>query len=235
VAAATVSTETVPTAEAAPAQMQFVVEAVEEGTSDESKELPPVVKLKLRPERISRVEPVVYQEPASKPMRISLNPEPEPKPIELPPEEEPIEQLAKPRESQPAERLRVEPPTMATVTEVVTEVASEPSPKATIATPVLEPAPLPAAPKPAMGYANDYTWLRGTLEFSAIDRRWKLRYIPIDGATDRFGGSVILGESADLDGFRPGELVEVRGRVGRRTSSASDFAPPYEVRLIARQ
>ncbi|HEV7224059.1 MAG TPA: hypothetical protein VGN42_15225, partial [Pirellulales bacterium] len=42
------------------------------------------------------------------------------------------------------------------------------------------------------GYSADYHALRGQLEYSLAERRWKLRYIPIDGDTDPHGGSVVL-------------------------------------------
>ncbi|MDZ7617026.1 MAG: hypothetical protein U1E05_08480, partial [Patescibacteria group bacterium] len=41
------------------------------------------------------------------------------------------------------------------------------------------------------GFDPSYAWLRGRLEYSQVDRRWKLRYIPVDGNTDQYGGSVV--------------------------------------------
>ena len=64
------------------------------------------------------------------------------------------------------------------------------------------------------GYSTDYRRLRGRLEYLEKEQCWKLRYIPIDGVTDQYGGSVVLEQSAALAGFRRGDLVEVRGELG---------------------
>jgi len=76
------------------------------------------------------------------------------------------------------------------------------------------------------GYDPEYRWLRGRLEYSQIDRRWKLRYIPIDGRTDSFGGSVFLPETALPPGCERGDFVEARGRLGA-TEGQGGFAPEY--------
>lgn len=88
---------------------------------------------------------------------------------------------------------------------------------------------------PRAGYGHDpeYAWLRGKLEYSQIDRRWKLRYIPVDGETDKYGGSVLLPDASVLAGCERGDFVEVRGRVGRRDLKKS-YAPTYEVAEIER-
>lgn len=105
------------------------------------------------------------------------------------------------------------------------------------------PQPTPAAgPQPAAllssharyGYDPQYQWLRGKLEYSQIDRRWKLRYIPIDGATDQFGGSVVLSDKTLLAGCERGDFVEVRGRLGQRPKDDHDYSPVYEVAEINR-
>lgn len=83
------------------------------------------------------------------------------------------------------------------------------------------------------GYDPEYRWLRGRLEYSAIDRRWKLRYIPIDGQTDRYGGSVILADEALLAGCERGQFVEVQGHVGKHDPRAG-FAPEYVVSALKR-
>ncbi|MEX0714388.1 MAG: hypothetical protein WD278_18780 [Pirellulales bacterium] len=97
------------------------------------------------------------------------------------------------------------------------------------------PAAARAAERPAAdpgksdryGYAADYRSLRGQLEFSLIDRQWKLRYIPIDGDTDDYGGSVVLHGHA-LDDFRPGEFVAMRGQIEGQ-GAAGTFAAAYRV------
>lgn len=86
----------------------------------------------------------------------------------------------------------------------------------------------------AASYAHDpsYRWLRGKIEYSRTDRRWKLRYIPIDGNPDRYGGSVALAEGTTLADFAAGDFVEVRGQL--RTGSQIDwgYAPVYRVEQI---
>jgi len=91
-----------------------------------------------------------------------------------------------------------------------------------------------AALSPRYDHAPDYRWLRGRLEHSALDQRWKLRYIPIDGQTDDFGGSVVLVASNELRDFQRDEFVEVRGRILEREPQTG-FSPTYEVDSIDRQ
>lgn len=79
------------------------------------------------------------------------------------------------------------------------------------------------------GWANDYSRLRGQLEYLEADRCWKLRYIPIDRESDGFGGSVIIKDAATLSGFERGDYVEIRGRIAKRPEDGTNFAPVYEV------
>jgi hypothetical protein len=83
-------------------------------------------------------------------------------------------------------------------------------------------------------YHADYQWLKGKLEYSPASRRWKLRYIPLDGNTDGFGGSVILGNPPQLTGFNPGDWVLVRGQVTADPADAGGFSPPYELASVER-
>lgn len=89
------------------------------------------------------------------------------------------------------------------------------------------------APRATYGYDPKYRWLRGKLEYSQIHRRWKLRYIPVDGETDQYGGSVVLPDAKVLAGCERGDFVEVRGQLGRRETH-KDFAPTYEVTELNR-
>jgi len=81
------------------------------------------------------------------------------------------------------------------------------------------------------GYDPNYAWLRGKLEYSQVDRQWKLRYIPVEGDNDDYGGSVVLSNSAALSGYERGDLVEVHGRV-QSQQAKKGFAPLYEVAEI---
>jgi len=90
------------------------------------------------------------------------------------------------------------------------------------------------SPRARYGHDPNYGWLRGRLEYSQGDQRWKLRYIPIDGVTDDFGGSVVLSDESLLSGYERGEFVEVRGKLGAVAPDTHGFAPDYEVRQIKR-
>ncbi len=81
----------------------------------------------------------------------------------------------------------------------------------------------------AYGYDPAYGWLRGRLEYSASQRQWKLRYIPIDGTTDQFGGSVVLADGTQTQGLKPGDFVTAQGRVVAASQSGRAFSPRYEV------
>ena len=81
------------------------------------------------------------------------------------------------------------------------------------------------------GHDPEYRRLRGKLEHSQVDGCWKLRYIPIDGATDDFGGSVVLTDVSLLTGIERGDFVEIRGKIGPRDAAhdaaTHGFAPTY--------
>ena len=82
------------------------------------------------------------------------------------------------------------------------------------------------------GHAPNYGWLQGQLEYSQLDRQWKLRYIPIDGTTDAFGGSVVLGGEPP-QGVEAGQFVRVDGRLASADPAAGGYAPVYEIERIA--
>jgi hypothetical protein len=82
------------------------------------------------------------------------------------------------------------------------------------------------------GYAPDYAWLRGRLEYSQAARQWKLRYIPIDGKTDHFGGSVKLPSADALASFKSGDMVSVRGALAQQAAGRDALAPLYNLAQI---
>ena len=92
----------------------------------------------------------------------------------------------------------------------------------------------PLSQRNRYGFDPEYRWLRGKLEYSQIDRRWKLRYIPIDGQTDEFGGSVVLSDKTLLSGCERGDFVEIRGHLGQRPEDDQEYSPVYEVAEIKR-
>ncbi len=91
-----------------------------------------------------------------------------------------------------------------------------------------------ADPPGQYGFEPEYHWLRGRLEFSQVDQAWTLRYVPIDGTTDEFGGSVLLSNTAHLSGYERGDFVEVHGRLTSREKGDKTFAGTYEIREIRR-
>jgi hypothetical protein len=95
-------------------------------------------------------------------------------------------------------------------------------------------AAVPSSSDSRYGYDPQYGWLRGRLEFSESDRRWKLRYIPIDGVTDNFGGSAILIDTPHLSGYERGDYVEASGKLLLASPDQRGYAPKYEVSQLKR-
>lgn len=79
------------------------------------------------------------------------------------------------------------------------------------------------------GYDPGYASLQGKLEYLASSGQWKLRYIPIDGHTDRYGGSVVLDASPLLEQYAPGDFVSVTGTLAGGPQNSRDFAPVYTI------
>lgn len=79
------------------------------------------------------------------------------------------------------------------------------------------------------GYDANYAWLQGQLEYSDATKQWKLRYVPVSGPTDKYGGSVILSPSPALAGLRAGDFVSVKGKIASASPTQGSFAPLYQV------
>jgi len=109
---------------------------------------------------------------------------------------------------------------------------SESSHKSTPIRPTIVGSPAAVA-RTGARYAHgpDYEWLHGRLEYLQGSKQWKIRYIPIDGQTDDYGGSVMLKSSPALEGFKAGDFVAIRGSLGQK-SEARGFSPTYDLRLI---
>ena len=90
----------------------------------------------------------------------------------------------------------------------------------------------PAGQSRRYGHDSNYRWLLGRLEYSHLHRRWKLRYIPISGDTDKFGGSVILQDLPALRNFKPGEFVRVEGSLHGDKDRGS-LAPMFQADRIS--
>lgn len=97
-----------------------------------------------------------------------------------------------------------------------------------------QPAAAPAGGE--FAHAEDYSWLKGRLEYSAARKEWKLRYLRIDAAeTDQYGGSAVLDSGNLLQGFSAGDYITVQGRVAGAAGDAGSFAPVYNVTRVERQ
>jgi hypothetical protein len=108
---------------------------------------------------------------------------------------------------------------------------SAPTPPA--ATPQPPAASASQPPRAEYAFTPDYTSLSGRLEYSQASRQWKLRYIPIDGKTDKYGGSVVLPNSPEMAAYKPGDRVSVRGRLAGGPPAGS-FSPLYQLERVER-
>lgn len=118
----------------------------------------------------------------------------------------------------------------------VTQPAAGPGQLVTqVTSPATAPAGAPAANPPVeqrpapYGYADDYSWLKGKLEYLSSKQQWKLRYIPIDGQTDEYGGSVVIDNQAAVASYKAGDFVAVEGTLDPSTTGPGSFAPSYRV------
>jgi hypothetical protein len=82
---------------------------------------------------------------------------------------------------------------------------------------------------PCFSKAEDYSWLQGRVEYSRMNKSWRIRYASVD-EVDRFGGSVTLTGDTLLDTLKDGEYVRVRGYLPNPDTRA--IAPPYRVEAI---
>jgi hypothetical protein len=90
--------------------------------------------------------------------------------------------------------------------------------------------PVPAAPlKQGFGFARDYSWLMGELQYVRSRDVWRLRYAEAE-QDDRYGGTVTLvGEGLTAD-CKNGQIVRVEGQMINPDSS--EPRPPYWARKL---
>jgi hypothetical protein len=80
--------------------------------------------------------------------------------------------------------------------------------------------------------ATDYSWITGQLFYVHADGGlWVVRYSPV-GQEDQNGGGVILARTLDMDSYREGDLVTVRGEILNEKGSRYLGAPLYRVNEI---
>jgi hypothetical protein len=88
-------------------------------------------------------------------------------------------------------------------------------------------------PGASYGYDPDYRTLRGKLEYSVANRRWRLSYLPAEGPIDEFGGSVILPDAGQLQGFEAGDFVTATGTFSATT--AANGPAMFAIQRLKRQ
>jgi hypothetical protein len=76
-------------------------------------------------------------------------------------------------------------------------------------------------------HADDYSWLRGEVEYSRISKGWRLRYASVD-EDDKYGGSVTL--SGDTEKLKDGMHVVVKGQM--HDPEARGISPLYHADSI---
>ncbi len=85
--------------------------------------------------------------------------------------------------------------------------------------------------------APDYSWITGQLFYVHADGgRWVLRYAPL-GQEDPHGGGVILARDRQMDSYREGDLVRVKGEFLDERPSLYLGAPLYrtsDIELVDR-
>ena len=96
--------------------------------------------------------------------------------------------------------------------------------------PVTQVAAVEAKPASSTGHAEDYSWLRGEVQYDHISKGWRLRYAGLD-EYDRWGGAVILAADGSLDRLRDGQIVKVQGHLVESENRRG--APLYHADSIA--
>jgi hypothetical protein len=71
-------------------------------------------------------------------------------------------------------------------------------------------------------HADDYSWLRGEVEYSRISKGWRLRYASVD-EDDKYGGSVTL--SGETEKLKDGMHIMVKGQM--QNPEARGISPLY--------
>jgi hypothetical protein len=122
---------------------------------------------------------------------------------------------------------------------LVSAIAWQPTPASTWATaPVrlVSPQLVAAVPRPLelprrfeSGYAADYGWLVGHLQFDRTHDRWTVRYAERD-SVDRYGGEIELVHTGPMAGFHPGQRVRVEGDLV--DPAPMEIRPAYRVRSL---
>jgi hypothetical protein len=71
----------------------------------------------------------------------------------------------------------------------------------------------PAGPNPFDYDRDNYTWLRGTVEFDPEEKAWHIMYSENPDENDAFGGDLALMDHPQLATFHDDDVVLLMGRV----------------------
>lgn len=85
------------------------------------------------------------------------------------------------------------------------------------------------------GFDTTYSWLRGQLQYYPQTGYWGLRYVPLQGTSDPYGGVVVINNSEVLEGVQPGEFLLIQGFLETADNGDGTFVPLYTVEGIQRQ
>ena len=125
-------------------------------------------------------------------------------------------------------------PAVGTTSQDAAKSSASPPQQRSPATDRSAPTNIPAEqPGTTYGYDPDYKTLRGKLEYSAATGRWKLIYLPPEGPIDEYGGTVVLPDPAQLNGFEAGQFVTAQGTFTPPASGSG--APMFAIQRIKRQ
>lgn len=88
----------------------------------------------------------------------------------------------------------------------------------------------PAGPNPYDYDKQNYTWLRGTIDFDKTTRTWQIMYSL--NPQDKFGGTLTLADSPQFEQkkLRDNDVVLVEGRLDSATDGAGK--PRYRIRKL---
>ncbi len=100
------------------------------------------------------------------------------------------------------------------------------------------PAQAPGTPQedPArFGFDGSYATLRGQLQYYPQTGYWGVRYIPLQGTPDHYGGVAVISNPEILGGLQPGEFLLIQGFMEPHDNGDGTFVPSDTVQGIQRQ
>ncbi len=110
------------------------------------------------------------------------------------------------------------------------------SSQATTPTPASQPNNTALPEDPArFGFDPTYRWLRGQLQYYPQTGYWGVRYVPLGGAADSYGGVAVIDNPEVLGGVQPGEYLAVQGYLETAEAGNGQFLPLFTVEGVQLQ